>query len=71
MTKEGMAMENMENIQVNAAAETPQYSSFRYAVGAVLAFFGFSSKTHRASKKRAKPVGDIFTYIVLIFGGFR
>ena len=63
-------MENMENMQVNAAAETPQYSSFRYAVGAVLAFFGFSSKTHRASKKRAKLVGDIFTYIVLIFGGF-
>ena len=63
-------MENMENMQVNAAAETPRYSSFRYAVGAVLAFFGFSSKTHRASKKRAKLVGDIFTYIVLIFGGF-
>ncbi len=50
--------------------EVKQYSSFRYAVGAVLAFFGFSSKTHRASKKRAKLVADIVTYIVLLFGAF-
>ena len=63
-------MENMENMQVQMPVEEPQYSSFRYAVGAVLAFFGFSSKTHRASKKRAKLVGDIFTYVVLLFGGF-
>lgn len=47
-----------------------QYSSFRYAVGAVLAFFGISSKTHRASKKRGKLVGDILTYIVLLLGAF-
>ena len=52
------------------AAQTKQYSSFRYAVGAILAFFGISSKTHRASKKRAKLVGDIVTYIVLLFGTF-
>ena len=63
-------MENMENVQTAVVAEEPQYSSFRYAVGAVLAFFGVSSKTHRASKKRAKLVGDIFTYVILIFGGF-
>ena len=52
------------------ADETKQYSSIRYAFGAVLAFFGISSKTHRASKKRAKLVGDIVTYIVLLFGTF-
>ncbi len=52
------------------AAQTKQYSSFRHAVGAILAFFGISSKTHRASKKRAKLVGDIVTYIVLLFGTF-
>ena len=46
------------------------YGGFRYGLGACLAFFGFSSKTHRASKKRAKLVGDIFTYIVLLFGAF-
>ena len=47
----------MENVQTNYhPAEEKQYSSFRYAVGAVLAFFGFSSKTHRGSKKRAKLV---------------
>ena len=70
-------MENAENM-VNmsgapagaAVEEEPHYSSFRYAVGAVLAFFGFSTKTHRASKKRAKFVGDVATYIILIFGGF-
>ena len=61
----------MENVQTNShPAEEKQYSSFRYAVGAVLAFFGFSSKTHRGSKKRAKLVGDIFTYIVLLIGAF-
>lgn len=58
----------MEN--ETAVQEEKQYSSFRYAVGAVLAFFGFSSKTHRASKKRAKLVGDIFTYIILLAGTF-
>ena len=36
----------------------------------MLAFFGISSKTHRASKKRAKLVGDIFTYIILLAGAF-
>lgn len=45
-------------------------SSFRYALGAVLAFFGISTKTHSASKKRAKLVGDILTYIILLFGAF-
>lgn len=50
--------------------EKPQYSGFRYGLGAVLAFFGFSNKTHSASKKRQKLVGDIFTYIVLLFGAF-
>ncbi len=52
------------------AEEQMQYSTFRYGLGAVLAFFGFSSKTHRASKKRAKLVGDIATYIILIAGAF-
>ena len=51
-------------------AEEKQYSSFRYAVGAVLAFFGIASKTHRASKKRGKLIGDIFTYVILLFGAF-
>ena len=60
----------METEIVQEEQQTKQYSSFRYAVGAVLAFFGISSKTHRASKKRAKLVGDIVTYIVLIFGAF-
>ncbi len=65
-------MENQDMIQDanNTSAEKKEYSSFRYAVGAVLAFFGFSSKTHNASKKRAKLVGDIFTYIILLFGAF-
>ncbi len=58
-----------EKVQVNVS-EKKQYSSFRYAVGAVLAFFGFSTKTHNASKKRAKLVADIFTYILLLFGSF-
>ena len=59
----------MENEKVSYNEEK-QYSSFRYAFGAVLAFFGVSSKTHRASKKRAKLVGDIVTYIILLFGTF-
>ncbi len=46
------------------------YSPLRYGLGAVLAFFGISSKTHRASKKRAKLVADIVTYIILLFGAF-
>ena len=46
------------------------YSPFRYGLGAVLAFFGVSSKTHRASKKRAKLVMDIATYLILLFGTF-
>ncbi len=50
--------------------EQMKYSTFRYGLGAVLAFFGFSSKTHRASKKRAKLVGDIVVYIVLLAGAF-
>ena len=61
----------MENVQTNTKpAEERHYSSFRYAVGAVLAFFGISSKTHRGSKKRAKLTGDIFTYIILLLGAF-
>ena len=61
----------MENVQTNSVPEEEkQYSSFRYAVGAILAFFGFSSKTHRASKHRSKLVADIVTYIVLLLGGF-
>ena len=61
----------MENVQTQTTPEQEkQYSSFRYAVGAVLAFFGFSSKTHRGSKKRAKLVGDIVTYIILLLGAF-
>ncbi|MGN1078332.1 MAG: carbohydrate ABC transporter permease [Candidatus Gallimonas sp.] len=50
--------------------ETKKPSSFRYALGAVLAFFGISTKTHSASKKRAKLVGDVVTYIILLFGAF-
>ena len=67
---------NKPEERIVAPAETAvvegaeNYSSFRYAVGAVLAFFGVSTKTHRASKKRAKLVGDIFTYIILLFGAF-
>lgn len=61
----------MENVQTNTKpAEERQYSSFRYAVGAILAFFGISSKTHRGSKKRAKLTGDIFTYVILLLGAF-
>ena len=60
----------METMQTNPAPEEQQYSPFRRAVGAVLAFFGISSKTHRGSKKRAKLVADIATYIVLLFGAF-
>ena len=66
-------MENVENIveeQPVVQEEKQQYSSIRYAWGAVLAFFGISTKTHRASKKRAKFVGDVFTYIILLFGTF-
>ncbi len=63
-------MENVQTMQVDATVEEPKVSSFRYALGAVLAFFGFSTKTHRASKKRAKLVGDIATYIILLFGAF-
>ncbi len=61
----------MENIQTETiAVKESEISPFRNGLGAVLAFFGFSSKTHRASKKRAKLVGDIFTYIILLFGSF-
>ena len=72
-------VENVENMQPMepeqpaapvVAEDGQQYSSFRYACGAVLAFFGISTKTHRASKKRAKFVGDVVTYIILLFGGF-
>lgn len=59
-----------EIVKETPVQEEPQYSAFRYGLGAVLAFFGISSKTHRASKKRAKLVGDIFTYVILLFGGF-
>lgn len=66
--KNEIEMKN-ETVQTSELQEK-QYSSFRYALGAVLAFFGFSSKTHHASQKRAKLVGDIFVYIVLLFGSF-
>lgn len=59
----------MENVQTTQSEEK-EYSAFRYALGAVLAFFGISSRTHRASKKRAKLVVDIATYAVLLFGTF-
>lgn len=60
----------MENELKQNVSEEKHYSSFRMAVGAVLAFFGFSTKTHNASKKRSKLVGDIFTYLILLFGAF-
>lgn len=64
------AMENMQTVQVTTTENKPRVSAFRYGFDAVLAFFGFSTKTHRASKKRAKLVGDIATYIILLFGAF-
>ena len=63
-------MENMENIQAQNAPEEKQYSSLRYAWGAFVSFFGFTTKTHRGSKKRARLVADIVTYAVLLFGAF-
>ncbi len=74
--------EIVKNEDLNKPAEAPlpgsstpaelraYYSPLRYAWGALLAFFGISSKTHRASKKRAKLVQDIATYLVLLFGSF-
>ena len=61
-----------ENMQpdIPTPEEEVHYSSFRRAVGAILAFFGVSTKTHHASQKRAKLVGDIFVYIILLFGSF-
>ena len=50
--------------------EEKKYSPLRYAWGAFLAFFGISSVTHTASKKRKKLVGDIVCYIVLLIGAF-
>ncbi len=68
-------MENNETMILEQEPQAPateekQYSPLRYAWGAFAAFFGFSTKTHRASKKRAKLVMDIATYIVLLFGAF-
>ncbi len=63
-------MNNEIKQNVQSSDEEVHYSSFRYALGALLAFFGFSSKTHHASQKRAKLVGDIFVYIILLFGAF-
>ena len=63
-------MENMQTVQLTTTENKPRVSAFRYGFDAVLAFFGFSTKTHRASKKRAKLVGDIATYIILLFGAF-
>ena len=62
-----MSNEVMNN---TSPEEEKQYSSFRYAWGAFLAFFGISSATHRASKKRKKLIGDILVYIVMLFGSF-
>ena len=50
--------------------EEKKYSPLRYAWGAFLAFFGISSATHTASKKRKKLVGDIVCYLVLLIGAF-
>ena len=50
-------MNNEIKQNVQSSDEEVHYSSFRYALGALLAFFGFSSKTHHASQKRAKLVG--------------
>ena len=69
-TKEAGKMDNENTNVTTTPEEEVHYSSFRYALGAVLAFFGFSSRTHHASQKRAKLVGDIFVYIVLLFGAF-
>ena len=66
---ENMILEN-EPVEDVAIEEEKHYSSLRYAWGAFAAFFGFSTKTHRASKKRAKLVMDIATYVVLLFGAF-
>ena len=65
-------MKNIEIVNEAAVAveEEVQYSPFRYALGAVLSFFGISSRTHHASSKRKKLVGDIFTYVILLFGTF-
>lgn len=63
-------MENEIKNETVVTSEEPQYSSFRYALGAILAYFGISSRTHHASQKRAKLVGDIFVYIILLFGAF-
>lgn len=63
-------MENNEVMQNVVSEPEKEYSSVRYAFGALLSFFGISTRTHRASKKRAKLVGDIFTYIILLFGAF-
>ena len=63
-------MENEIKKETVQTSEEVHYSSFRYAIGATLAFFGFSTKTHHASQKRAKLVGDIFVYIILLFGAF-
>ena len=62
-----MSNEVMNN---TSPEEEKQYSSFRYGLGAFLAFFGISSATHRASKKRKKLIGDILVYIVMLFGSF-
>lgn len=62
-----MSNEVMNN---TSPEEEKQYSSFRYGLGAFLAFFGISSATHRASKKRQKLIGDILVYIVMLFGSF-
>ncbi len=76
-------MENVDNVEnevVTKEAPLPgsasqeeiraYYSPLRYGWGAFCAFFGFSTKTHRASKKRAKLVLDIATYIILLLGTF-
>ncbi len=70
-----MENENVLNEEIVVAPEAEaeekqQYSSLRYAWGAFVAFFGFSTRTHRASKQRAKLVQDIATYLVLLFGAF-
>lgn len=60
----------MDENQTTVQPEEPEFSAFRRGWGAFWAFFGISTRTHRASKKRKKLVADIATYIVLLFGAF-
>lgn len=56
--------------QDNSFRDPREQPRWRHGLGRILAFFGISSRTHKASKKRAKTVADVLTYGVLIFGAF-